>query len=196
MPRVLHPICEHPGTPGLSPTDISIIISCTRGAYMSTFLPCCTSSGWLRPLGKLRPGGKPRNPRNYIQETGRCARDGEPGKCIALVSPKDLTGGPMVTSSTICKPWQVLGWCPWVINADKLYVELNYIDLGVSWFDCLCLLVWLVEWLFGLLVASLFDLFIEGMKCWNCVNSQPAWGFNAVTVNYLCCVSGTALVTP
>ncbi|CAJ1416861.1 unnamed protein product, partial [Effrenium voratum] len=27
--------------------------------------------------------------KNYIQETGRCARDGLPGKCIALVCPKD-----------------------------------------------------------------------------------------------------------
>eukprot|EP00913_Durusdinium_trenchii_P012587 g11820.t1 len=26
---------------------------------------------------------------NYIQETGRCARDGASGKCVALVSPKD-----------------------------------------------------------------------------------------------------------
>ena len=29
-----------------------------------------------------------RSPRNYIQETGRCARDGQSGKCVALVSPK------------------------------------------------------------------------------------------------------------
>lgn len=33
--------------------------------------------------------GIPKSIENYIQETGRCARDGQPGKCVALVSPKD-----------------------------------------------------------------------------------------------------------
>eukprot|EP00434_Breviolum_minutum_P029317 symbB.v1.2.025930.t2/scaffold2553.1/size78617/4 len=33
--------------------------------------------------------GMPKSIENYIQETGRCARDGQPGKCIALVSPQD-----------------------------------------------------------------------------------------------------------
>lgn len=33
--------------------------------------------------------GIPKSIENYIQETGRCARDGASGKCVALVSPKD-----------------------------------------------------------------------------------------------------------
>jgi len=33
--------------------------------------------------------GLPKSIENYIQETGRCSRDGAPGQCIALVSPKD-----------------------------------------------------------------------------------------------------------
>jgi len=33
--------------------------------------------------------GLPKSLENYIQETGRCSRDGAPGKCIALVSRKD-----------------------------------------------------------------------------------------------------------
>merc|ERR1719291_1439331 len=34
--------------------------------------------------------GLPKSIENYIQETGRCSRDGQPGKCIALVSPSDF----------------------------------------------------------------------------------------------------------
>jgi len=33
--------------------------------------------------------GLPRSIENYIQETGRCSRDGAPGHCVALVSPRD-----------------------------------------------------------------------------------------------------------
>eukprot|EP00930_Biecheleria_cincta_P041557 TRINITY_DN28509_c0_g1_i1.p1 TRINITY_DN28509_c0_g1~~TRINITY_DN28509_c0_g1_i1.p1 ORF type:complete len:1435 (+),score=246.83 TRINITY_DN28509_c0_g1_i1:25-4305(+) len=33
--------------------------------------------------------GLPRSIENYIQETGRCSRDGAPGNCVALVSPRD-----------------------------------------------------------------------------------------------------------
>ena len=29
------------------------------------------------------------SPRNYIQETGRCARDGQAGRCIALLCSKE-----------------------------------------------------------------------------------------------------------
>lgn len=33
--------------------------------------------------------GLPKSIENYIQETGRCSRDGAPGNCVALVSPRD-----------------------------------------------------------------------------------------------------------